>query len=146
MADAGLGTREIKAAFAEAAERARYERKKKDIRYGMFWLLGGVILTLVFYGAAVEGGTYLVTGVAVVVGLMQLIRGYGTRTRFDRDPEIVDDEDWYDEKQPEDEDSEEEDDEGEASDDADEDDESETPADDDDSGDDNSDDEKPATR
>ena len=51
---------------------------KKNMLYGALWCIGGIVITVVSYGAAASGsggGTYVVTWGAVIFGAVQFIRG-----------------------------------------------------------------------
>ncbi len=45
--------------------------------YGALWCLGGLVVTVVSYGAASGGGTYVVAWGAVLIGAFQFLRGLG---------------------------------------------------------------------
>ena len=49
---------------------------KKNMIYGALWCLGGLLVTVITYSAASEGGgTYIVTGGAIFWGTIQFLKG-----------------------------------------------------------------------
>ena len=48
---------------------------KKNMIYGALWCLGGLLVTVITYSAASEGGTYIVTGGAIFWGAIQFLKG-----------------------------------------------------------------------
>jgi hypothetical protein len=58
-------------------EEAKSQEAKKDIRNGGLWLAGGLLVTLVTYSMASNGGggSYVVTWGAIIFGGIQLVRG-----------------------------------------------------------------------
>jgi hypothetical protein len=65
--------------FVIAANKRITEAKRKqasrDILYGSLWCGGGLIVTMVTYGMATGGGSYMVAWGAIIFGAIQLFRG-----------------------------------------------------------------------
>ena len=55
--------------------KAIQEAAKKDMLYGALWCIGGIVVTLLTYSAASEGGTFIIAWGAIVFGGSQFFRG-----------------------------------------------------------------------
>ena len=51
------------------------DQARSDIRVGAFWLIGGIIITIVTYSMSATGGRYIVAWGAILFGGIQLLRG-----------------------------------------------------------------------
>ena len=59
---------------------AKMKRANKDILYGALWCIGGTLVTAVTYSAASNGGgKYIVTYGAIILGMVQLVKGIYNR-------------------------------------------------------------------
>jgi hypothetical protein len=76
LLEEGLAQDEIRAVFDGAAKILRAENAHKDKLYGAMWLVGGLMVTLVSYSAASNGGSYLVATGAIIYGAVRLVRGF----------------------------------------------------------------------
>ncbi len=43
--------------------------------YGALWFIGGLVVTVATYAAAIGGGTYVIAYGAIIYGIVQFIRG-----------------------------------------------------------------------
>lgn len=48
---------------------------KKNMIYGALWCIGGVVVTVVTFSMAANGGSYIVTWGAILFGAIQFFRG-----------------------------------------------------------------------
>jgi hypothetical protein len=55
---------------------ARIGAYKKKMLYGLFWALGGIVVTVWTYSAASSGGTYFVAWGAILWGCIDIVRGF----------------------------------------------------------------------
>jgi hypothetical protein len=81
---------------AEMRSEAIRERGRKNMLYGLLWLIGGTVVTVGTYAAASGGGTYVVAWGAIVVGAIKWLRGLSQSTHKPRavtDDRSDDDED-----------------------------------------------------
>ena len=58
----------------------QYKQKKreagnKNMLYGALWCVGGLLVTILTYSAASDGGTYVVAWGAVIFGAIQFFKG-----------------------------------------------------------------------
>ena len=51
------------------------EAGNKNILYGALWCVGGILVTVLTYSAASNGGTYVVAWGAVIFGAIQFFKG-----------------------------------------------------------------------
>ena len=71
----GLG-QEAAAGVVANLVQARTKAAKKNMLYGALWCIGGIVVTVVTLGMAMEGGgTYIVAWGAIVFGAIQFFRG-----------------------------------------------------------------------
>jgi hypothetical protein len=60
----------------QARSKAVKEAGQKNVLYGALWCAGGILVTVLTYSAAAEGGgTYVVAWGAILFGGIQLVRG-----------------------------------------------------------------------
>ena len=71
----GLGQEAASGVVANLIQ-ARAKAAKKNMLYGALWCIGGIIVTVVTLGMAVQGGgTYIVAWGAIIFGAIQFFRG-----------------------------------------------------------------------
>ena len=51
------------------------EASNKNMLYGALWCVGGILVTVLTYSAASNGGTYVVAWGAVIFGAIQFFKG-----------------------------------------------------------------------
>lgn len=51
------------------------EASNKNMLYGALWCVGGLLVTILTYSAASDGGTYVVAWGAVIFGAIQFFKG-----------------------------------------------------------------------
>jgi hypothetical protein len=54
------------------------EKSEMDMRHGLYWLLGGILVSVVTYmiaRASEKGGVYIIAYGAVIGGVIQFLRG-----------------------------------------------------------------------
>lgn len=57
-------------------DKARKEKANKNITYGLFWSVGGALVTFIGYDmASREGGVFIITWGAIIFGVLQLFKG-----------------------------------------------------------------------
>lgn len=54
----------------------------KALFFSLLWLIGGIVVTVVSYNAAKDGGTYYVTWGAILYGLVTSIMNFCRLTRY----------------------------------------------------------------
>ena len=59
----------------ESTNDSQDEKTNNSIVWGIIWLVGGLLITLLSYSAAVGGGTYIVTYGAIAYGAIRLLTG-----------------------------------------------------------------------
>ncbi len=48
---------------------------QKDILFGLLWCIGGIIVTMITYNNASDGGTYIIAWGAILFGGIQFLKG-----------------------------------------------------------------------
>ena len=51
------------------------EAGNKNMMYGALWCVGGILVTVLTYSAASDGGTYVIAWGAVIFGAIQFFKG-----------------------------------------------------------------------
>ena len=51
------------------------DKAASDIFFGLLWCVGGIVVTLVTYNAASNGGTYIIAWGAILFGGIQFLKG-----------------------------------------------------------------------
>ena len=57
-------------------------KANKDMVVGGIWFFGGLLVTVLTYGAASGGGSYVIAWGAIIFGGIQLFRGLVARSRL----------------------------------------------------------------
>jgi hypothetical protein len=82
LVENGLGRAAAFAIVSDLSEKrtaAIRAASRKNVVYGALWCIGGLIVTIVSYSEATDGGRYVVAYGAIVFGAIQLFRGLGQR-------------------------------------------------------------------
>lgn len=61
--------------LSEARDAQLKEAAQKNMMFGALWCIGGIVVTVLTYSAASEGGSYVVAWGAIIFGAIQFFRG-----------------------------------------------------------------------
>lgn len=61
--------------LSEARDAQLKEAAQKNMMFGALWCIGGIVVTVLTYSAASEGGGYVVAWGAIIFGAVQFFRG-----------------------------------------------------------------------
>lgn len=64
------------------AEDAAMDAAESEVSTGMFWCIGGAIVTGLTYAMAANGGTYVIAWGAILFGGIQMLQGIAERSRI----------------------------------------------------------------
>ena len=74
----GLRAEEADVVIANLQNQYKQEKRaagNKNMLYGALWCVGGLLVTILTYSAASDGGTYVVAWGAVIFGAIQFFKG-----------------------------------------------------------------------
>ena len=74
----GLRAEEADVVIANLQNQYKQEKREagnKNMLYGALWCVGGLLVTILTYSAASDGGTYVVAWGAVIFGAIQFFKG-----------------------------------------------------------------------
>lgn len=74
----GLRAEDADVVIANLQNQYKQEKREagnKNMLYGALWCVGGLLVTILTYSAASDGGTYVVAWGAVIFGAIQFFKG-----------------------------------------------------------------------
>lgn len=74
----GLRAEDADVVIANLQNQYKQEKREagnKNMLYGALWCVGGLLVTILTYSAASDGGTYVVAWGAVIFGAIQFVQG-----------------------------------------------------------------------
>lgn len=74
----GLTAEDADVVIANLQNQYKQEKREagnKNMLYGALWCVGGLLVTILTYSAASDGGTYVVAWGAVIFGAIQFFKG-----------------------------------------------------------------------
>lgn len=74
----GLRAEDADVVIANLQKQYKQEKREagnKNMLYGALWCVGGLLVTILTYSAASDGGTYVVAWGAVIFGAIQFFKG-----------------------------------------------------------------------
>ena len=74
----GLRAEDADVVIANLQNQYKQEKREagnKNMLYGALWCVGGLLVTILTYSAASDGGTYIVAWGAVIFGAIQFFKG-----------------------------------------------------------------------
>lgn len=74
----GLRAEDADVVIANLQNQYKQEKREagnKNMLYGALWCVGGLLVTILTYSAASDGGTYVVAWGAVIFGAIQFLKG-----------------------------------------------------------------------
>lgn len=74
----GLRAEDADVVIANLQNQYKQEKREagnKNMLYGALWCIGGLLVTILTYSAASDGGTYVVAWGAVIFGAIQFFKG-----------------------------------------------------------------------
>ena len=74
----GLRAEDADVVIANLQNQYKQEKREagnKNMHYGALWCVGGLLVTILTYSAASDGGTYVVAWGAVIFGAIQFFKG-----------------------------------------------------------------------
>lgn len=74
----GLRAEDVDVVIANLQNQYKQEKREagnKNMLYGALWCVGGLLVTILTYSAASDGGTYVVAWGAVIFGAIQFFKG-----------------------------------------------------------------------
>lgn len=77
LKEKGLSDADANLVYDNTMQMIRHEKRKhakKGLLYGALWLIGGLVVTIVSYQLASNGGTYVVTWGAMIYGLIKIVK------------------------------------------------------------------------
>lgn len=74
----GLRAEDADVVIANLQNQYKQEKREagnKNMLYGALWCVGGLLITILTYSAASDGGTYVVAWGAMIFGVIQFFKG-----------------------------------------------------------------------
>lgn len=78
LIETGLRAEDADVVIANLQNQYKQEKREagnKNMLYGALWCVGGLLVTILTYSAASDGGTYVVAWGAVIFGAIQFFKG-----------------------------------------------------------------------
>ena len=78
LIETGLRAEDADVVIANLQNQYKQEKREagnKNMLYGALWCVGGLLVTILTYSAASDGGTYVVAWGAVIFGAIQFLKG-----------------------------------------------------------------------
>lgn len=78
LIEKGLRAEDADVVIANLQKQYKQEKREagnKNMLYGALWCVGGLLVTILTYSAASDGGTYVVAWGAVIFGAIQFVQG-----------------------------------------------------------------------